>query len=253
MRASRHAWALGLTLGLAGRAAGLEIDARSLGSGGTWVFSRLVASPGSPDSTAAGFAIGLDLATLYLGTDLTAAAVHLQRDAGRVRLAVACTQVRAPLGAETTAAAALQLHFGSLHGGVALAARSLRFDSISNRWEFAPRFGLGWGAGRLRAAGVLATEGTGWVQARLAGGVECRLTPHLVLRLQLEQFPGVVTGPRVGVEWQRAGCCLRAGWDDASAACTVGFGWRFAGQRFEWGARSHPELGWSHAWTYARP
>jgi len=253
MRRRGSVLTLGLTLAVASRAAALEIDARTVGSGGTWTFGRLVASPGTPDSSAGGFAIGLDLATLYLGTDLTAAGLHLQCDARHVRIAFGYGQVRAPVGAETTGAVALQVHSGGLHGGVALQARGVRFDSASNPWELASRCGLGWRSARWRAAGVFATEGAAWATARLAAGVECRLTPRLVVRVQVEQFPGVATGPRVGLEWQGAGCCLRAGWDDASAACTLGFGWRAAGQRFEWGARSHPDLGWSHAWTYARP
>jgi len=243
---------LGLALASAAPAWGIDIDARTLGCGGIWTLGRLESSPGCPDSSRSRFGLGLDLASLYVGVDLGAATLHLQRRIAALAIAVAVSQVRAPLGSETTAAAALQLRAGALHVGVGAAARALHVEATgTDPWLVVPRFGLGLQRTRLRAAAVLVLETP--ATARFAAGFEYILTPQLVVLAQVERQPAVASGSRLGFEWRAARACVRAGYDDATAACTLGLGCRWGGQSIAWGARSHPELGWSHAWTYARP
>lgn len=251
MRAPRALGLLGVALLFPAGTGAYETDAATLGRGAVWGFGRLTASPANPDSAPSGWAI--DLGTPWLGTDLAVGRVHLQRRGRRCAVATEIAQWRAPIGAETSFAIAAQGRCGALHAGVAATLRALQFAALPVFWEVAPRLGLGWRGARWCAAGVLAVRGDDGADAEITYALLARPWAPLVWLAQTGHAPGRHPDVRLGCEWRGGAWCARAGYDAGSAACSIGFGWRGDTQSLAWGAVTHPELGWSHAWTYARP
>jgi hypothetical protein len=233
-----------------GAAVGFESDAESVARGGIYALRGLEASPGA--AVEPGLAVGFTLEAPYVGTELRAAALRVRGARGRWAAAAGLGQLQSPVHADVRLALALQARAGDVRVGAAASLQGLAFESYSTRWRVSWRAGTGATLGHgLELAGVLVFDAPESVPGalRAVGAAQVTLGAHLALALQHEREPGLEPRTRCALVWAPASLHLLAGYDIATATASAGFAWSGARRRLAWGARSHLELGWSHACT----
>jgi hypothetical protein len=251
MRRRILAWIVAATSMAAVSARAHEIDAATVGRAGIWALGRLEASPGNP--LAAGNALALDLCTPYVGTDLSAARLHLQRQVQRATLALEVAEWRTPVGTASGCGVAMRLGLGAFACGAAVHADGLQLEGLPLCVQWAPRAGIGWRHGAWSGAAVLSGNDARFGAASIDAALQCQLLPQCAAVVQNGHGAAPGDAWRLACEWRGNAWIWRAGFDLGATACSLGFAWSGSGQSFTWGAQTHPELGWSHAWTYARP
>jgi hypothetical protein len=229
-------------------AASLESDAETVARGGLFLFGRLGGSPGTPARLRTQLAF--DIATPYVGTGLGLAAAELQVAGTNAAAALGCALLRTPVGDALAPTVAAQAAKSRLHFGVRGQARNWRFDAHAGSWDLALAAGIG---ARLPRDILVAArlEHEPQVAARLAGGFELPMPHGVRFTLHAWRVPGRAT--RFVLAASSTGACAwRAGFDVENAAASLGCTWHWDKLGLAWGARTHPELGWSHAWTCVR-
>jgi hypothetical protein len=251
-RCARRLGGLGLAAGVffsppAPAGAGPPIDGRTL-AWGIETFGPLAESPAAPDSQPSGFQ--LDAADLYHGTGIRQAGAGLQLARPGFVVAAAAAQLATPVGGATRWSLAAQARCGPLASGAALERRTHRFVGFEAAHDAVLRTGVS----------VVRGETALVVQAELP--LASRTAPRVKLAgawrlgsgraaLEWDREPGLETRWRLGFAC-RYGLEWRAGIDCTALAVGAGFGWSGRGFELAWGARSHPVLGWSQAWSLGR-
>jgi hypothetical protein len=246
------AWVAAFAWGCASpaAAAGLDADAESLARGGVAALDGLETSPGA--RVEPGVAVGFTLERPYLGTDLAGAVVRLRCARGRWALAAALAQQRSPVHRDTQFGVAIQGRSGAVRWGAGAALRRLDFESYAGWWQ--PTWRAGAGAMLPAAIDVVAglvfdAPESAPGSVRLVAAAEVPLGAQLGLALQHEREPGLEPRTRCGLVWSPSAVHLVAGYDATTGAASAGVAWTGTRRRLAWGARSHLELGWSHACT----
>lgn len=223
-------------------------DAVVLAQGGVWIFERVDLAPGARVARG-GVALEMWRADPQAGIDVTAARiVHAGRShAG----AVTFEQLRSPVFRETLCRGAwqMQLPGGHSRAGVTLQAARREFDRYGAWWRFEARAGLGWFAARTGANAVLRIPVAAGALPQLHAGVQWRASGHAALAVQADPDALRPGAWHVAWSWDAPGYRALLGYDAAANAAGVGLDVTHGRLRVVWGARMHPQLGWSHAWS----
>jgi hypothetical protein len=241
----------GVLLGVAtARAQEFETDAWCAGRGGLWVLGRVEDSPGGPGSQA--WEVDFDAWVPYAGSELAGGAIRAERSTNRWRGAVRFAQLRSPVGDLSALALAAAVARHTWRAGAALECRSLALDALPTLWTPVVRLGLGTTLGmRVRVAGVLTCAPPGEAASGAALAADAALLPGVQWGVQVDKVVGSGSEMRLGVALGSGPLRWLAGFDADTQALSVGLGWNWDRQRVAWGARTHPDLGWSHWWSYA--
>jgi len=245
---------VGLVVVVASRgtlASPLVPDAVSLARGGQTALAGIDASPASPRPR--GWRFRIDAFEPFAGTGLLAAAAGVEWVGGRAGGGFAYATLWSPVGDVREFAAGLQLRHGSVAGGCGIQLRAYELMGYATVWEPTPRAGIGWRGGPGLVLATVVERGPGpAAHPRLRAGLDARVVPGIRCTVLLEREPGVASCTAIGVATGEAPFCVVAGFDVATQAYSIGFAWSRGQQGIAWGARTHPVLGWSHAWTYER-
>lgn len=225
-----------------------ETDAASAARGGLWVLGRLEESPGASCSYAR--ALQVDAWLPWMGTEMGAASVRIEVGGGRGAAALRVAQLRAPVGSLSAFSVAGAVAWHSCRAGAALECRSLRLGDAPALVVPVLRLGGGaWVGSSLRACAALEIVPPQQAAGRAALGCELRLLAAVRIAAQIEQSLGVGSAVRLGAECGDGELRFLAGFDPGTRAVSVGIGWQGGRRGVSWGARTHPQLGWSHWWT----
>ena len=223
-------------------------DAAALAQGGVWIFERLDLAPGAPVETGA---VALDVWRTDPQAGIAVAAVRIVQVKHHQAGAVAWEQLSSPVLRETACRTAWQWHPPGAHArvGVSLQAARREFDRYGAWWRFESRAGAGWFAARGGAGVVLQMPFARGALPQLHAGVCWRAGGHAALALQVDPEPLRPGAWHVAWSWEAPGYRALVGYDAAANAVGVGLDVARGGLHVVWGARMHPELGWSHAWS----
>jgi hypothetical protein len=202
-----------------GDAIGLP-DASVLARGGVQSFDTPERSPGAPFE--AGVMLQASGGGLYLGTE---------------------------------AGVAMRFRRGAWCAGAGVRATWFDFLDAPRVWRVTPVAGGAWTSGeRWAVAGAFqladaasAASGAGWMLA-----VRVAIAPGVVASAERERVAGEPGRGAAGLVVRRAGFDLGCGYDVAARAHSLGAAWNLDrnGIGVGWGARTHPDLGWSQVWSF---
>ena len=246
-------WPLGALLcagAFHGAAAEGAPDAVALAQGGVWIFEQLDLAPGAPVEHG-GVALAVWRADPEAG--IQTAAVRIVQVRARQAGAVVLEQLQSPVLRETRYGAAWQCRVPRVpaRAGAALQAARREFDRYGAWWRFEARAGASWCTRHAAAGVVLHVPAEAGAVPQLHAGVQWRTAGHAVFALQADPDPVRPGAWHAAWSWDASGYRALAGYDAAAQAVGVGLDVAHGSVHVVWGARLHPELGWSHAWSLA--
>lgn len=232
-------------LGCLGGRPSAATDARVLARAGNDVLS-LSGSPGAsaPPQWHAQLAHGRP----FVGTGLTEDAARLRYVAPSYGLAVGWTRTRSPIHAQHDLSAVVQVRGATLRAGVGLRFVQRDFAHYAARW--ASEVALGAGAHIRDASFVLRAVPHSIANARPRLDLAARWTLRRPLGVVLQHVrePGLPGRWRSALELVQHDIGWYGGYDVSTQAWSAGLEVGVRRTRWVYGARNHPELGWSHAW-----
>ena len=253
LRECLHCIALAGAMGLLGPfscgASGWDgVDARVLGQGGVWAVDVVERSPGAP--VAPGISLGLGSAQPFAGSGLMSTAVRAQCVRPAWGMGFALSQLRSDVHRQADLALGLQLRRRHWAWGAALGLGALEFARHEALRELSLSGGLGVRT-RVRVAAVVESvlePRSAGVNPRLVLAASAGAGRGLELAVQCEREPRFPLRVRAGATWRGKPLDLRAGYDTTTRTASAGLAVALGPCTFAWGASSHPDLGWSHAW-----
>lgn len=233
-----------------GEAIGMS-DAPAWARGGTDAFDAPERAPGAWFDR--GFALQASGGGLYVGTGLVAGRVRVQWAGDAQAATLVLAQLASPIHRATECGLVGQLRRRAWIAGASLRLVEFDFGAAAPRsWRATPAIGVGWHVpARGAVLGALQVEDAGRVSSRAAwiGAAQFEFAPGAFLCVQRERVAGDPARSRAGIALRAGGFDLSCGYDASAHAHTVGAGWKVDGIGLAWGARTHPDLGWSHVWT----
>lgn len=235
-----------------GDAIGLP-DASVLARGGVQSFDTPERSPGAPFEP--GVMLQASGGGLYLGTGLVAGRVRVQWARASHATTLVVAQLASPIHRATEAGVAMRFRRGAWCAGAGVRATWFDFLDAPRVWRVTPVAGGAWTSGeRWAVAGAFqladaasAASGAGWMLA-----VRVAIAPGVVASAERERVAGEPGRGAAGLVVRRAGFDLGCGYDVAARAHSLGAAWNLDrnGIGVGWGARTHPDLGWSQVWSF---
>jgi hypothetical protein len=215
------------------------------------VLGRLEDSPGRQAGRA--WAVGFDTSLPWVGAGLSGGAVRLERNGNRWRAAARVSQLRSPVGSVSALILAVGCAWHEWSAGGSLAGRVLALQGTTSQWTPVARLGAGITLGpRLVVCAALQVAPPDREAGCAAIGCETELLPGVRLGAQVVNTTGLGSAVRMGVACGEGAARWLAGFDANTHALSIGLAWQDDRQEVVWGARTHPDLGWSHWWTYTR-
>ena len=226
-------------------------DAPAWARGGTDAFDAPERVPGTWFD--GGFALLASGGGLYVGTGLVAGRVRLQWARESYAANFVLAQLASPIHRATEVGIVGQWRRRSWIAGMSLRLVEFDFGAAAPRsWRATPGVGLGWHApARIAVVGAFHVEDAGRARSRAAwiGAARFEFAPGACLYVQRERVAGDPARSAAGIVMRTGGLDLGCGYDASAQAHTIGAGWTFEAFGLAWGARTHPDLGWSHVWT----
>lgn len=247
----RSAWPLGGLLcawAFQGAAAAASPDAVALAQGGVWIFERIDLAPGAPVEHG-GVALAVWRADPQAGIET--AAVRIVQVQARHAGALVLEQLQSPVLRETRYRAAWQWRLPRVpaRAGATLQAARREFDRYGSWWRLEARAGASWRTAHGAASVVLQLPVEPGAVPQLHAGLQWRAAGHAAFALQADPDPLRPGAWHAAWSWEGRGYRALAGYDAAAQAVGVGLDVARGSLHVVWGARMHPELGWSHAWS----
>lgn len=194
--------------------------------------------------------VDFDASVPWVGVGLTGGALRIERTTNRWRGSGRISQLRSPVGTLTAAAAAGAIAWHEWSAGASFELRTLALEGTPSLWIPVLRLGCGGGLGRhLTACAVLQLAPPQRAAGCGAAGCEVELATGVRFGVQVEHTVGLGAAVRMGVVCGEGAVRWLGGFDANSHSMSMGFAWQWNRQRVVWGARTHPQLGWSHWWT----
>ena len=245
-RVLRTARVLALAFTAASAAFADEVaDAPALGLGGISALDRVDRSPGAPAPP--GYRIQLGGGAPFAGSGLVEVGGALQLVRTRWGAAASLTQLASDVHRQTELDLGVQLRRHGWSCGAAVGLRELAFSRYPPFWSARMRAGLGVQAPVRVTLGV--EHAPGDAPIRIVGAAAASAAPGLDLVVQVEREPGRPAGLRAGASWNLTVFEFRTGYEFATRSPAGGIAVGVGGWRLVWAARTHPDLGWSQAWT----
>jgi len=192
--------------------------------------------------------------SLYTGTGLVAGRVRVVWASDEYAASLSVAQLASPVHRATECALVVRARRRMWTAGVGVNVGVLDFDGAEAiARQVNAMFGVGWhpsarasvvGAAHLEPR-ARASGDARWIAAAKFG-----FAPGAFLYVQRERNAGAPARSCFGVTLGTRAVDLSAGYDASARAHTLGGTWNLSEWiTCAWGARTHPDLGWSHVWT----
>lgn len=217
------------------------LDAASLASAGIPVGGWLDTSPAS--AAPVGLRLGASHAERFVGSSVRADAVRMQWGTSGWATAVSWGELRSDVHRESVFCFAAQHRRDAWRAGASAVFSLWRFDPSTPVWAARQHLGVALEMGEMLET-VLQLD----MPLRVVTAVRLHLGDAAQLVAQQERAPGFEPRSRLAL---RLGRLLRfvAGYDALVQAPSVGFVLEQGVWQYSYGTESHPQLGWSHAWS----
>ncbi len=228
--------------GLARAAAAQAADARVTARAGIDVFSAH-ASAAAPSTS--GGSLQLGTAHVFSGSGLVDAFVRARRTWDRAGIALGWEQRTSPVHRAHALGVVVQARTRRGHLGVGVQMRRREFVRYAAHVRMQPHFGLS--LKRHDAVLVLRAQPTDDA-LHIDLGARIEIHRHATIDVQHERVPGLAARSRAALTLHADGLVAHAAYDVATGSVASGLEVGSRSVHVVYGARTHPELGWSHAW-----
>ncbi len=222
-------------------------NATAWAQGGIDALDRLERSPGA--RVALGASVGIDSWQIDPVAGIDAVALRVTRRTARFAMAASVDRIQSPVHHDRGITLGAQLHTHTVTAGLALEARRLEFTNGDHAGDTRARAGFGMQSGSFAAVAVLEAPANQRVAPQVRIATEWRAAGAVRIQTQLDREPGSPSRWRLAAAWRTDPITWFGGYDNAIDAATLGLACGLGRCRIVWGARAHPDLGWSHLWT----
>ena len=240
--------AVGLAFAV-GAAHAEEPDARALALAGCGVLHQLNESPGALVDS--GFILQCGSRTSFAGSSLSTRSVVVRSGHSRYAWEVGVAHEASDVHARQRLATAVQLGGAVWRVGVGVEAAKVELPPYPAWHDLQLRTGVGARLGASRRVAAVAWQA---LRARAipecAVGMAWQLLNALEAVVQIERTPGLPLRTRMGGRWGNGPrWAVLGGFDVTTLGTSAGLVAGAGPWRFTYGTQSHPDLGWSHAWS----